>query len=532
MFCKKCGSELPENVKFCPKCGAGLEKVVADESKNMKRKGSKRKILIVGIAGVVLLFILLCLVNVFRGPHSKLTQVTLNEMAHSIFYAPMYVAIEEGYFKEEGLDVTLVTGFGADKTMTAVLIGDADIGLMGSESTIYTYVGGTDDYVVNFAQLTQRAGNFLVSREPIDNFSWDMLKGKDVLGGRAGGMPQMVFEYILRKNNIDPAVDLQIDQSIDFGSTAAAFSGGDAAFTVEFEPQATLLEQKGDGYVVASLGEDSGYVPYTAFSAKKSYIEQNGATIQAFTNALQKGMDYVQTHSPEEIADVIAPQFAETDKKALVTIVARYYDQDTWKDNLIFERDAFNVLQNILEDSKVLNKRVPYDDLVTTVFAEEAAKQYIVKDTDVLLDLSEVDLMVVNTQSAEGKVSGQAVLSSTNGETVLSEAKLLREQMRAENKEALLEIINSDELSDEQKQEAVNTLVQMTAIAEKETAAELLLEAKGFSDAIVTINDGAVDVVVNALTLTDVQRAQIEDIVKRKTEIGAENIVINTVVQK
>lgn len=308
------------------------------------------------------------------GSSDGLTPVTLNEVAHSIFYAPMYVAIEEGYFEEEGLDVTLVTGFGADKTMTAVLTGEADIGFMGSETTIYTYVGGTDDYVVNFAQLTQRAGNFLVSREPIDDFSWDMLKGKDVLGGRAGGMPQMVFEYILRKNNIDPAADVQIDQSIDFGSTAAAFSGGDADFTVEFEPHATLLEQKGDGYVVASLGEDSGYVPYTAFSAKKSYIEQNSATIQAFTNALQKGMDYVQTHSPEEIAEVIAPQFAETDKQALVTIVARYYDQDTWKENLIFEESSFDLLQNILEDSKVLSERVPYEDLVTTTFAEKATQ--------------------------------------------------------------------------------------------------------------------------------------------------------------
>lgn len=309
------------------------------------------------------------------GGDGKTTSVTLNEVAHSIFYAPMYVAIEEGYFKEEGLDVTLVTGFGADKTMTAVLTGEADIGFMGSESTIYTYAGGTDDYVVNFAQLTQRAGNFLVSREPIDEFSWDMLKGQDVLGGRAGGMPQMVFEYILRKNNIDPAADLRIDQSIDFGSTAAAFSGGDADFTVEFEPHATLLEQKGDGYVVASLGEDSGYVPYTAFSAKKSYIEKNGNVIQEFTNALQKGMDYVQSHSPEEIADVIAPQFAETDKQALVTIVARYYDQDTWKDNLIFEKESFDLLQNILEDSKVLSERVPYENLVNTSFAETAAKK-------------------------------------------------------------------------------------------------------------------------------------------------------------
>ena len=244
---------------------------------------------------------------------SGLTAVTLNEVAHSIFYAPMYVAIEEGYFEEEGIDLTLVTGFGADKTMTAVLTGEADIGFMGSESTIYTYAGGTQDYVVNFAQLTQRAGNFLVAREPIEDFSWDMLKGKDVLGGRAGGMPQMVFEYILKKNNIDPATDVNIDQSIDFGSTAAAFSGGQADFTVEFEPHATSLEMKGDGYVVASLGEDSGYVPYTAFSAKKSYIEAHPDTIQSFTNALQKGMDYVQNHSPEEIAKVIAPQFDGTD---------------------------------------------------------------------------------------------------------------------------------------------------------------------------------------------------------------------------
>ncbi len=303
-----------------------------------------------------------------------LKKVTLNEVAHSIFYAPMYVAIEKGYFAEEGIDINLVTGFGADKTMTAVLTEEADIGFMGSESTIYTYAGGTEDYVINFAQLTQRAGNFLVSREPIENFSWDMLKGKNVLGGRAGGMPQMVFEYILLKNNIDPAADLNIDQSIDFGSTAAAFSGGDADFTVEFEPHATSLEKKGDGYVVASLGEASGYVPYTSFCAKKSYIEKNPEIIQAFTNALQKGMDYVQSHTPEEIATVIAPQFEETDIDTLTTIVTRYHEQDSWKDNLIFEKDAFDLLQNILEQSKVLEKRVPYEDLINIDFAKKAAK--------------------------------------------------------------------------------------------------------------------------------------------------------------
>ena len=305
-----------------------------------------------------------------NGP--KKTRVVLNEVAHSVFYAPMYVAMEEGYFEEAGIDLELVTGFGADKTMTAVLTGEADIGFMGSESTIYTYAGGTEDYVVNFAQLTQRAGNFLVAREPIDHFSWDMLKGAKVLGGRAGGMPEMVFEYILTKNNIDPAVDLSIDQSIDFGSTAAAFSGGQGDFTIEFEPHATLLEQKGDGYVVASLGEESGYVPYTSFSAKKSYLEKNPEIIQAFTNALQKGMDYVQEHSAEEIARCIAPQFAETESDTLTAIVARYQGQDTWKEDLIFHEDAFDLLQNILEDSDVLKERVPYETLVTTEFAEKA----------------------------------------------------------------------------------------------------------------------------------------------------------------
>ncbi len=329
---------------------------------------------------LTLSLMLVLLVGLFSGCGKKdttsedMTKITLNEVAHSIFYAPMYVAIEEGYFAEEGIDLTLVTGFGADKTMTAVLTGEAHIGFMGSESTIYTYAGGTEDYVVNFAQLTQRAGNFLVSREPIDNFTWDMLKGKNVLGGRAGGMPQMVFEYILKQNNIDPLADVNINQSIDFGSTAAAFSGGDADFTVEFEPHATALEEKGDGYVVASLGEDSGYVPYTAFCAKKSFIEENPELIQAFTNALQKGMDYVQTHSPEEIAKIIAPQFEETDLDTLTTIVTRYYEQDTWKENLIFEKDAFDLLQNILEESGVLENRVPYEDLVTTDFAEKASK--------------------------------------------------------------------------------------------------------------------------------------------------------------
>ena len=305
----------------------------------------------------------------------KLSKVTLNEVAHSIFYAPQYVAIEEGYFAEEGLNLTLVTGFGADKTMTAVISGEADIGFMGAEASIYAYQEGATDPVVNFAQLTQRAGNFLVAREKMPDFKWEDLKGKKVLGGRKGGMPEMVFEYILKKNGIDPQKDLTIDQSIDFGSTAAAFTGDDsAAYTVEFEPSATILEKEGAGYVVASLGEASGYVPYTSYSAKVSYMEENPEIIQKFTNALQKGMDYVQIHTPEEIAEVIAPQFKETDIETITTIVKRYYDQDTWKENLIFEKDSFELLQDILEDAGELSQRVNYEELVQTSSAEKASK--------------------------------------------------------------------------------------------------------------------------------------------------------------
>ena len=303
-----------------------------------------------------------------------LSKVTLNEVAHSIFYAPQYVAIEEGYFEEEGLDLTLVTGFGADKTMTAVISGEADIGFMGAEASIYAYQEGATDPVMNFAQLTQRAGNFLVARKEMPDFTWDDLKGKKVLGGRKGGMPEMVFEYILKNNGLDPETDLTIDQSIDFGSTAAAFTGDTSAdFTVEFEPSATLLEQEGTGYVVASLGTDSGYVPYTSYSAKASFLEDHPKTIQKFTNALQKGMDYVSTHSPEEIATVIAPQFPETDLATVTAIVTRYYQQDTWKDNLIFNEESFQLLQDILQDAGELSWRTEYTDLVTTSFAQKAA---------------------------------------------------------------------------------------------------------------------------------------------------------------
>ena len=305
---------------------------------------------------------------------SNLEKVVLNEVAHSIFYAPQYVAIEEGYFEDEGIEINLVNGAGADKVMTALISGNADIGFMGSEASIYIYNEGAKDYAINFAQLTQRAGNFLVGREKKDDFKWTDLIGKEVIGGRVGGMPQMVFEYILKKNGIDPTSDLTIIQNIDFGLTAGAFSGGTGDYTIEFEPFATGLELEGDAYVIASLGEESGYVPYTAYSATKSYLEENPEIIQGFTNAIQKGLLFVNSHNAEEIAKIIQPQFKETDIKTIEIIVGRYLDQKTWKDNTIFEESSFNLLKNILDEAGELDSHPPYQDIITKDFAEKAYK--------------------------------------------------------------------------------------------------------------------------------------------------------------
>lgn len=302
----------------------------------------------------------------------KYTEVKLTEVAHSIFYAPMYVAIEQGYFEDEGLKITLVNGLGADKTMTAVLSGDSDIGFMGSESSIYVYQEGAKDYVVNFAQLTQRAGNFLVSRDLKEDFYWENLNNKTVLGGREGGMPEMIFEYILKSKGLDPKQDLTIVKNIDFGYTAEAFTSGEGDYTIEFEPAAEALELGNKGKIVASLGVESGMVPYTAFSAKKSYIKKNPEVIQSFTNAIQKGIDYVSTHTPKEIAQVIQPQFKETDIDVIEAIVNRYYMQGTWKEDTIFTEESFSLLQSILKDAGVVDQLIPYDKLVTTDFSQKA----------------------------------------------------------------------------------------------------------------------------------------------------------------
>ena len=309
----------------------------------------------------------------FEQEGYRILMTTKGHEALSLFYShqPDIVILDLGLPDIDGLEVIQEIRKISSKPIIVVSA------RLAEQEKIKALDLGANDYVVNFAQLTQRAGNFLVAREKLDNFKWEDLKGKKVLGGRKGGMPEMVFEYTLKKNGIDPSKDLSINQNIDFGSTAAAFAEKKtpADFTVEFEPGATNLEKEGKGYVVASLGTDSGYVPYTAFCAKQSYIKKNASVIQNFTNALQKGMDYVQSHSPEEIASVIAPQFKETDHGTITTILTRYYNQDTWKDNLIFEKKSFDLLQDILESSGELTKRAPYDDLVTTTYAEKAAER-------------------------------------------------------------------------------------------------------------------------------------------------------------
>ena len=333
----------------------------------------------ISLAAAVILAVTALPATVFAAKDGEskeeLTKVTLNEVAHSIFYAPQYVAIEEGYFAEEGLDLTLVTGFGADKTMTAVISGEADIGFMGAEASIYAYQEGATDPVVNFAQLTQRAGNFLVAREEMPDFSWDDLRDKRVLGGRKGGMPEMVFEYILKNHNIDPASDLEIDQSIDFGSTAAAFTGDMSAdFTVEFEPSATALEKEGKGYVVASVGEASGEVPYTAYCAKKSYIEKNSETIEKFTRAIYKGQKWVKSHTSREIAEAIQSFFPSTSVESIEKSVQSYKDIDAWNETPVLKEESFDKLQLIMTEAGELTQKAPYNKIVNNTYAEKVIK--------------------------------------------------------------------------------------------------------------------------------------------------------------
>lgn len=302
---------------------------------------------------------------------SDLKKISVAEVTHSVFYAPSYVANSLGYFEDEGLDVEIILTPGADKVTAAVLSGDVQIGFCGSEATVYVYNQGEKDYLVTFAGLTKRDGSFLVSRKQYDEFKLDDLKGSYVIGGRKGGMPEMTFEWALSENGIDPKNDLTIDTSIAFAAMSGAFIGGTGDFVTLFEPQALQVEKQGFGYVVASVGELGGIVPYTAFNAKKSYIENNPEVIEGFTKAIQKGLDYVHSHSDEEVAKTILNYFPDTSLNDLTNIVKRYREIDSWYTTTYINEDDFNHIQEIMEKAGELDSFAPYKDLVNNKYAKE-----------------------------------------------------------------------------------------------------------------------------------------------------------------
>ncbi|MEG1070112.1 MAG: ABC transporter substrate-binding protein [Ruthenibacterium sp.] len=303
------------------------------------------------------------------APKSK---VRVCEVTHSIFYAPQYVALAKGYFADEGLEVTLSNGGGADKVMSAVLSGNIDIGLAGPEASVYVYNEGKEDYTEVFAQLTQCDGSFLVSRTPQPDFKWTDLKGAHILPGRKGGVPYMAFSYALRKNGLDPEQDLLLDNSIQFDMMTGAFLGGTGDYVTMFEPTASSVEAEGKGYIVASVGAQAGEMPYTAYFAKKSYLAQNKATVQKFTNAVYKGQLFVKEHSAAEIAEVVKPYFDGADIALLTSAIERYKSIGAYAETPVLSKESFDLLQKVIGEAGELKTPAPYEKIVNNVFAEKA----------------------------------------------------------------------------------------------------------------------------------------------------------------
>ena len=305
---------------------------------------------------------------------NEIKTIQVNEVTRSVFYAPQYAAITKGFFEEEGLKLDLTTGQGADSVMTSVLAGQSDIGFCGPEASIYVYNEGKEDYVQVFAQLTKRDGSFLVSKNPTDNFSWEDLKGKTVIPGRKGGVPYMTLEYVLKQNGINPETDLILDDSIKFDLMAGAFTAGTAEYVTLFEPTASMTEEAGKGYVVASVGEASGEVPYTAYCAKKSYIEKNSDIIEGFTKAVYKGQKWVKEHSAREVAEAIQEFFPSTSVESLEKSVQSYKNIDAWNETPVLSEESFNKLQLIMTEAGELKQKAPYNKIVNNSFAEKVIK--------------------------------------------------------------------------------------------------------------------------------------------------------------
>lgn len=320
----------------------------------------------------MLVLSLVCLLLLSGCGTKELKEITLSEVTHSIFYAPQYVAINKGFFEEEGLKVTLINGAGADKVMTAVLSGQVDIGFSGPEACVYVYNEGKEDFGVVFAQLTKRDGSFLVGREPAPDFKWEDVRGKFIIAGRKGGMPEMTLEYVLKQNNIMPGVDVEMDTSTQFALMGGAFLSGQGDYVALFEPVASSFELEGSGHIVAYIGAESGEIPYTAYYAKKSYMEKNPDIIQAFTNAIYKGQQWVEEHSDREVAEALKDSFPDTDLDLLEIVVNRYKTHDAWNKTPVMKEEAFMRMQEVMQEAGELKDLAPYSEVVDNSWAEKA----------------------------------------------------------------------------------------------------------------------------------------------------------------
>lgn len=326
---------------------------------------------------IVVLIIIAVIAGIFYAKKQDLNQndlqtVRVSEVTRSIFYAPQYVALSQGFFEEEGLEIELTTAQGADAVMTSVLANQSDIGFAGPEASVYVYNEGKEDYTQVFAQLTKRDGSFLVSREENPDFQWTDVKNATIIPGRKGGVPYMTLQYVLRKHQVSPETDVILDDSISFDLMAGAFSGGTADYVSLFEPTASATEKAGKGYIVASIGAETEEMPYTAYFAKKSYLEKNPEIVQKFTNAIYKGQKWVEEHSTEEVADAIMGYFPDTDKELLITVLNRYKEIDVWSKNPVLSEEGFELLQTIIQEAGELKQKAPYDKIIRNDFAKKA----------------------------------------------------------------------------------------------------------------------------------------------------------------
>ncbi|KKE79812.1 MULTISPECIES: ABC transporter substrate-binding protein [Bacillaceae] len=299
------------------------------------------------------------------------SKISIGEVTRSVFYTPMYVAVEEGFFEEEGLEIDLQTTWGGDTTMTTLLSDGIDIALVGAETSIYVYAQDSKDYAINFAQLTQTDGTFLVAKEEKPDFTWEDLRGENFLGQRVGGMPQMVGEYVLKKHGVDPHADVNLDQSVDFANIPSAFASGDYEYVQLFEPTASVFEREGTGHIVASFGEESGTVPYTGFMAKQSYMDKNEETVLKFTKALYKAQAWVQETDAMTLAEIVSPYFEDTDIELLASSIERYKNQDSFATDPLLDKEEWEQLKTIMDEAGELPEDVPYEELVNTEFAEK-----------------------------------------------------------------------------------------------------------------------------------------------------------------